>query len=173
VQEAAAKAPFVPGAHWHLVGPLQANKVRRALEVFDAVQSVDSVGLAERIDRIAREIRPGERYPILLQVNVDDDPAKAGFAPAALDAAVARIAELDALDVRGLMTIGRLLAEPGAARPTFRHLRQLSAALRHAGAPLGPELSMGMTADFEVAVEEGATIVRVGRALFGERQPGE
>jgi pyridoxal phosphate enzyme (YggS family) len=173
VQEAAAKAPFVPGARWHLVGPLQANKVRRALEVFDAVQSVDSVGLAERIDRLAREIRPGERYPILLQVNVDDDPAKAGFAPAALDAAIARIAELDALEVRGLMTIGRLLAEPGAARPTFRRLSQLSAALRDAGAPIGPELSMGMTADFEVAVEEGATIVRVGRALFGERQPGE
>jgi pyridoxal phosphate enzyme, YggS family len=173
VQEAAAKAPLVPGARWHLVGPLQANKVRRAVEVFDAVQSVDSVGLAERIDRLAREIRPGKRYPILLQVNVDDDPAKAGFAPAALAAAIARIAELDALEVRGLMTIGRLVTEPDAARPTFRRLRELSATLRDGGAPIGPELSMGMTDDFEVAVEEGATIVRVGRALFGERHHEE
>lgn len=173
VQEAAAKAPLVPGARWHLVGPLQANKVRRAVEVFDAVQSVDSVGLAERIDRLAREIRPGKRYPILLQVNVDDDPAKAGFAPAALAAAIARIAELDALEVRGLMTIGRLVTEPDAARPTFRRLRELSATLRDGGAPIGPELSIGMTDDFEVAVEEGATIVRVGRALFGERHHEE
>ena len=171
VQEAGAKAPLVPGARWHLVGPLQANKVRRALEVFDAIQSIDSVGLAERVDRLAREIRPGVRYPVLLQVNVDDDPAKAGFAPVVLAAAVASIVELDALEVRGLMTIGRQVAEPGIARPTFRRLRELSEALRAAGASIGPDLSMGMTDDFEVAVEEGATIVRVGRALFGERQP--
>jgi hypothetical protein len=169
VQEAVAKVPLVPGARWHLVGPLQANKVRRALEVFDAIQSIDSVGLAERVDRLAREIRPGDRYPVLLQVNVDDDPAKAGFAPAVLAAAVRRIAELDALEVRGLMTIGRQVAEPGIARPTFRRLRELSEALRDAGTSIGSELSMGMTDDFEVAVEEGATIVRVGRALFGER----
>jgi len=169
VQEAAAKAPLVPGARWHLVGPLQANKARRALEVFDAIESVDSVGLAERIDRLAREIRPGTRYSILLQVNVDDDPAKAGFDPAALEASAARIVELEALDVRGLMTIGRLVTDPQAARPTFRRLRELSVALRDAGVPIGSELSMGMTDDFEVAVEEGATIVRVGRALFGER----
>ncbi len=169
VQEAAAKTPFVPGARWQLVGPLQANKVRRALEVFEAVQSVDSVGLAERLDRLAREVRPGARYPILLQVNVDDDPAKAGFAPDALDTAIARIAELDALEARGLMTIGRLVTELDAARATFRRLRGLSAMLRNSGAPIGPELSMGMTDDFEAAVEEGATIVRVGRALFGER----
>ena len=173
VQEAAAKAPLVPGARWHLVGPLQANKVRRTLEVFVAVQSVDSVGLAERIDRLAREIRPGERYSILLQVNVDDDPAKAGFAPAALQAAILRIAELDALDARGLMTIGRLRAESASARPTFQRLRRLSDDLRDAGLPIGAELSMGMTDDFEIAVEEGATIVRVGRALFGERRPAE
>jgi pyridoxal phosphate enzyme (YggS family) len=167
VQEAAAKAPLVPGARWQLVGPLQANKVRRALEVFEAIQTVDSVGLAERIDRLAREVRPGERYPILLQVNVDGDPAKAGFAPAALDAAIGRIAELDALDARGLMTIGRLVTEPEQARSTFRRLRGLATILRDGGVPIGPELSMGMTDDFEV--EEGATIVRVGRALFGER----
>lgn len=173
VQEAVAKAPLVPGARWHLVGPLQANKARRALEVFEAIESVDSVGLAERLDRLAGEVRPGARYPILLQVNVDRDTAKAGFAPAALASSVARIVELEALEVRGLMTIGWLVTDPEAARPTFRSLRELSAALRDAGLPIGPELSMGMTDDFEVAIEEGATIVRVGRALFGERHhPG-
>jgi len=169
VQEAVAKAPLVPGARWHLVGPLQANKARRALEVFEAIESVDSVGLAERIDRLARELRPGARYPVLLQVNVDADPAKAGFDPAELAVSVARIVELEALEVRGLMTIGRLVTDPEAARPTFRRLRELSMELRHAGLRIGPELSMGMTDDFEMAVEEGATIVRVGRALFGER----
>lgn len=169
VQEAAAKVPLVRGARWHLVGPLQANKARRAIEVFDAIESVDSVGLAERLDRLAREVRPGARYPLLLQVNIDADPAKAGFDPAALEAALTRIVELEALEVRGLMTIGQLVAEPEAARPTFRRLRELAGRLHDAGLPLGPELSMGMTDDFEVAVEEGATIVRVGRALFGER----
>jgi hypothetical protein len=169
VQEAAAKVPLISGARWHLVGPLQANKARRAIELFDVIESVDSVGLAERIDRLVREPGPGARYPILLQVNVDADPAKAGFDPTALAGAVARIGELNALEVRGLMTIGRLVAEPEAARPTFRRLREVSEELRATGLPIGPELSMGMTDDFEVAVEEGATIVRVGRALFGER----
>jgi len=173
VQEAAGKVPLVAGARWHLVGPLQANKVRRALELFDVVESIDSIALAERIDRLAAEVRPGARYPVLLQVNVDADPAKAGFDPAALATAVSRVADLEALDVRGLMTIGRLVTEPEAARPTFRSLRDLSARLHDAGLPIGTELSMGMTDDFEVAVEEGATIVRVGRALFGERHhPG-
>ena len=169
VQEAATKIPLVPGARWHLVGPLQSNKARHALELFDAIESVDSVSLAERLDRLARDVRPGTRYPILLQVNVDADPAKAGLDPAVLEAAVSRIGALEALEIRGLMTIGRLVTDPEAARPTFRRLRTLSTELRDAGLPIGPELSMGMTDDFEVAVEEGATIVRVGRALFGER----
>ncbi len=172
VQEGAAKAPEVPGATWQLVGPLQSNKVRRALEVFDAIQSVDSVALAERLDRLAREIRgagPEMRYPILLQVNVDDDPSKAGFAPGDLPEALAAIGGLDALDVRGLMTIGRFVEDGEAARPTFAALRALSIRLRDSGSALGADLSMGMTDDFEVAIEEGATIVRVGRAVFGER----
>jgi len=180
VQEASAKAPEVPGARWHLIGPLQSNKARRAVEVVDAIESVDTVGLAERLDRLAREVRsagPSTRFPILLQVNVDDDPAKAGFAPEELPAALDEIAALDALEVSGLMTIGRFVDDPEAARPTFRALRELSARLRSGGAPLGDALSMGMTGDFEVAIEEGATIVRVGRALFGERPhvhgPGE
>jgi hypothetical protein len=164
-----AKAPLVPGARWHLVGPLQANKARKAVEVFESIQSVDSVGLAERLDRLAGELRPGARYPVLLQVNVDDDPAKAGFEPAALASAIDGLVGLDNLEIRGLMTIGRLVPEPEAARTTFRRLRELSERLRVAGAPIGIALSMGMTDDFEIAVEEGATIVRVGRALFGER----
>ncbi len=171
VQEADAKAPDVPGATWQLIGPLQSNKARRALEVFAAIQSVDSVALGERLDRLAREVRgagPERRYPVLLQVNVDADPSKAGFAPADLEAAATRLVGLDALDVRGLMTIGRFVTDPEAARPTFAALRETSEDLR-ASSGLGPELSMGMTDDFEVAIEEGATIVRVGRALFGER----
>jgi len=169
VQEATTKALLVPGARWQLVGPLQANKVRRALEVFEAVQSVDSVSLAQRMARLADEVRPGARYPVLLQVNVDQDPTKAGFPPAELGRAIDQIAGLASLDVRGLMTIGRLVADVDEARPTFRRLRELSVQLRQGGARLGADLSMGMTDDFEVAVEEGATIVRIGRALFGER----
>ena len=174
VQEGAAKAADVPGARWVLVGPLQANKARRALEVFESIQTVDSVGLAERLDRLAGELRPGARYPVLLQVNVDDDPAKAGFLPAELEAAIEGLARLEHLELGGLMTIGRLVDEPEAARPTFRRLRALSERLRAERPPagdasIGPALSMGMTDDFEVAIEEGATIVRVGRALFSER----
>jgi len=179
VQEAETKASEVPGATWQLVGPLQSNKARRALDVFSAIQSVDSVGLAERLDRLAREGHRGDgdrRYPVLLQVNVDDDPAKAGFAPDDLAPALERMAGLEALEFRGLMTIGRFVADARAARPTFVALREISERLR-ASSALGPDLSMGMTDDFEVAVEEGATIVRVGRALFGERPhqhgPGE
>src|SRR5688500_20213238 len=121
VQEGAAKATEVPGARWHLVGPLQSNKARRALEVAEVIRSVDSVGLAERLDRLAQEVRaagPADRYPILLQVNVDDDPAKAGFGPDALPDVLERVGSLDALEVRGLMTIGRLVDSAEAARPT-------------------------------------------------------
>jgi pyridoxal phosphate enzyme (YggS family) len=181
VQEAESKVGELTGVTWHLVGPLQSNKARRALETFDVIQTVDSIGLAERLDRLAREARgagPSARYPVLLQVNIDDDPSKAGFAPGDLPSAVEALASLDALEVRGLMTIGRLASDAEAARPTFIALRELSERLRgDGGGPLGPALSMGMTGDFEVAVEEGATIVRVGRAIFGERPhehaPGE
>jgi hypothetical protein len=179
VQEAEVKAGQLPGATWHLIGPLQSNKARRALETFAVIQTVDSIGLAERLDRLAGELGAAgdARYPVLLQVNVDDDPSKAGLRPDALPETLAAVADLPALEVRGLMTIGRLVAEAEAARPTFRRLREVAQRLRADGAQLGPELSMGMTDDFEVAVEEGATIVRVGRAIFGERPhlhvPGE
>jgi pyridoxal phosphate enzyme (YggS family) len=176
VQEAAAKVPLVPGATWHLVGPLQANKARRAIELFDVLESVHSLELATRLDRIAAD---AGRAPVrvLLQVNVDRDPAKSGFLPDELEAALPGLAALRALEVLGLMTIGRLAADAEAARPTFAGLRELGDRWRAAWPGLGPELSMGMTDDLEVAVEEGATIVRVGRALFGERPhdhgPGE
>jgi len=171
VQEAVAKVPEVPGARWHLVGPLQSNKAHPALEVFDAIESVDSVKLAARLDRLVPGTRPGRRYPVLVQVNVDLDPAKAGFEPGAVDAAMAELAALPHLELRGLMTVGRLTTDPGEARRTFAGLRELAERCRSRWPELGPELSMGMSDDFEVAIEEGATIVRVGRALFGER-PG-
>jgi hypothetical protein len=171
VQEAAAKIPAVPGPRWHLVGPLQSNKARRAVELFDVLEAVDSLALAGRLDRIAGEVRPGRRLPILLEVNIDADPAKAGFTPDTIGEAVRSVVEMANLDVRGLMTIGRLVAVPDETRVTFAALRELADRLRATEAGLGPDLSMGMTDDFEIAVEEGATIVRVGRALFGERGP--
>ena len=170
VQEGEAKAAIVDGATWHLVGPLQANKARRALETFETIQSVDSAAIAARIDRLAAEVRPGGRVPVLLQINVDRDTSKAGLGPDELEAALDELLALPNLEVRGLMTIGRLVDRPEDARPTFVALRSLSERLRAAHADLGAELSMGMTDDFEVAVEEGATIVRIGRALFGERR---
>lgn len=169
VQEAVAKAPEVPGARWQLVGPLQSNKARRALETFEAIQSVDSVELAERLARLVPEVKPGARYPVLVQVNVDLDPAKHGFQPADVEDAVPALLALPDLEVRGLMTVGRLTNDEAGARQTFRELRELSVRLRGRWPDLGPDLSMGMTDDFELAIEEGATIVRVGRALFGER----
>ena len=185
VQEAQAKAPAVPGARWHLVGPLQGNKARRAVVIFDVIESVDSVALAVRLDRISGELRPGRPLPILLQVNVDADPAKAGFTPDDLADALPVLGRLANLELGGLMTVGRVVAGAEEARSTFRALRVLSERLRGAapdvadpGEPaaalsrgLGPALSMGMSGDYPVAVEEGATLVRVGRAIFGER-PG-
>ena len=181
VQEAVAKAPLVPGARWHLVGPLQANKARRAVETFSVIETVDSVELAARLDRIVREVRglpgrggaaPESRLRVLLQVNVDRDPAKAGFEPGGVAGALPVLAGLEALELGGLMTIGRLDTTAEEARGTFRALRLLATGLRAKEPALGPELSMGMSDDFEVAIEEGATIVRVGRALFGERPSG-
>jgi pyridoxal phosphate enzyme (YggS family) len=169
VQEAEAKVDAVPGATWHLVGPLQSNKARRAVAIFDVIESVDSAELAQRLDRLVSEVRPGQRLPVLLQVNVDRDAAKAGFEPAGVEAALPTLLSLPGLAIEGLMTIGRLVASPEEARPAFRALRELATRLRTRFPGLGAALSMGMSDDFEVAVEEGATIVRVGRALFGER----
>jgi pyridoxal phosphate enzyme (YggS family) len=172
VQEAEAKAPQLPSARWQLVGPLQSNKARKAVELFDVVQTVDSVELARRLDRLARELG---RAPltVYLQANVDRDAAKSGFEVEALERDLPEVADLPGLRLAGLMTVGRLVGAPEEARPTFRRLRDLSERLRAApaGRALGPGLSMGMTGDYAVAVEEGATLVRVGRDIFGERAP--
>ena len=176
VREAAGKTRSVAGARWHLVGHLQSNKARDALRLFEAIHSLDSLALARRLDRLAGEAsEAGEalpwrgRLPVYLQVNVDADPAKEGFSPEALGDALPELAGLARLELLGLMTVGRLVARPEEARPTFIRLRESSERLRAAGANLGPGLSMGMSDDFEVAVEEGATTVRVGRVVFGER----
>jgi pyridoxal phosphate enzyme (YggS family) len=173
VQERQSKADAVAGlaGEWHLVGPLQSNKARKAVELFDVIESVDTLGLAQRLDRIARERRPGEATRVLLQVNVDDDPAKSGYRPEALERELGGLLDLPNIVVAGLMTVGRQVDTPEAARPTFAALRNLSERLRVDDPRLGPVLSMGMTDDYPVAVEEGATIVRIGRAIFGARPP--
>ncbi len=171
VQEAAEKIPQLESARWHLVGHLQKNKAARAIELFDVLESVDSAALAERLDRLVGERGAKSRgvLPIYLQVNVDEDPSKAGFLPGPLEGELGAILELPHLEVKGLMTVGFHTGGGDAARPTFARLRALSERLRSADDRLGPGLSMGMTDDFEVAVEEGSTLIRVGRALFGER----
>ncbi len=178
VEEARSKIPTVNGAlsshdlpRWHLIGHLQRRKAREAAELFDIVQSVDSVRLAQALDRHAAAI--GKQLAILLQVNVARDMNKFGFMAeprADLYRAVDEILELQSLRVEGLMTIGALVPEPEQARPFFRGLRELRDELA-ARFPAGSwhELSMGMTDDFPVAISEGATIVRIGRAIFGER----
>jgi pyridoxal phosphate enzyme (YggS family) len=175
VQEAADKVGQVASAEWHLVGHLQSNKAARAIELFDVIESVDSLELATRLDRLAGLADPGSgrrsggRLAVYLQVNVDADPAKAGFEGDDLEAQLDAILALTNLDVRGLMTVGWLTAGGPAARPTFARLRELSIRCRARDTRLGPGLSMGMSDDYEIAIEEGATLVRVGRALFGER----
>ena len=167
--DAVATYPAGQQPRWHLIGPLQSNKARRAIELFDVIETVDSLELAQRLDRIAADLRLGVAMPVLLQVNVDADAAKAGFVPADLERDLAEILALPALSVGGLMTVGRLVQVPELARPTFVALRELSERLRARHPTLGAGLSMGMTDDFEVAVEEGATLVRIGRAIFGAR----
>lgn len=144
---------------WHMVGHLQTNKVKTALEIFGIIHSVDSLRLAESLNRNA--LRP---IPILLEVNVAAEATKSGFTIQELSAVTASIARLERLDLIGLMTVAPLVEDPEEVRPVFRRLRGLRDALGLR------ELSMGMTGDFEVAVEEGATLVRIGRAIFGERR---
>ena len=177
VQEALPKVEALPAVEWHLVGHLQSNKARPALGAFAWVHSVDSLALLGRLDGIAHD---EARSPVLLlQVNLTAEPTKAGFEAgwfeaeiAPSGAVVAALAALRSVRVRGLMTIARLGAPPEEARAIFGRLRELRDRLQEAlGAPL-PELSMGMTADAEAAVAEGATLVRVGTALFGPRPAG-
>jgi pyridoxal phosphate enzyme (YggS family) len=179
VQEAEVKASLLPGARWHLIGPLQSNKARRAVQLFDVIESVDSVDLARRLDRLASERVRGDGglgtaggLGVYLQVNVDCDESKSGFLPETLEAELPILADLSNLRLLGLMTIGRLVGPAEEARPTFVRLRELSERLRGRVGGLGDGLSMGMSGDYPVAVEEGATVVRVGRALFGVRPEG-
>jgi pyridoxal phosphate enzyme (YggS family) len=161
VQEAEQKRAALAdleGLRWHMIGHLQSNKVKTALNLFDIIHSVDSIHLAEAISR-----RALEPVPVFLEVNVSGESTKHGVTLDELSAVHAAIAALPNVYVRGLMTVAPLSADPQAARPVFRRLRQEATALAL------PDLSMGMSDDFEVAVEEGATHVRIGRAIFGER----
>ena len=146
---------------WHLIGHLQTNKVRDAIELFDVIHSLDRVELAQELER--RAATRGRVVEALLEINVADEPSKSGLAPDALDAALQTIGGLTHVRVRGLMVIPPIVERAEQARPWFQTLRQL--AERHGL----KELSMGMSADFEVAIEEGATMVRVGTAIFGAR----
>jgi PLP dependent protein len=158
VQEARDKKPLVSSnARWHLIGHLQSNKAKDAVRIFDVVQTVDSIELAEKIARVADAV--GGRQEVLLQVNIGREPQKSGAAPDEVAALVKRIAAISSLHLTGLMTIPPV----GDPRAYFSEMRAMRDDLGLA------ELSMGMTDDFEVAIEEGATIIRVGRAIFGSR----
>jgi pyridoxal phosphate enzyme (YggS family) len=168
VQEAEGKVAAVgrDAATWHLVGHLQRNKVARALDLFDCVHSVDSLDLARALSR--RIVAP-RRLPVLLEVNVSGEASKFGVAPPDLEGLLAAVLPLSGIEVRGLMTVGPRVESPEAARPAFAALRELrDRAARACGVPL-PELSMGMSGDYEIAAEEGSTMVRVGTAIFGAR----
>jgi pyridoxal phosphate enzyme (YggS family) len=170
VQEARAKIAALPypPIRWHLIGHLQSNKVARAVELFDLIHSVDSIRLAEALDRSA-EAR-GKTVPVLLQVNVSGETSKEGVSIADLPALAAEALRLPHLRVQGLMTIAPYTTQLEEVRPVFRRLRELRDELRQRFPDSSWDaLSMGMTNDFEVAIEEGATMVRIGRAIFGER----
>jgi hypothetical protein len=169
VQEAAWKKPMSPsGPEWHLIGHLQSNKVRHALELFDFIHSVDSAKLADRINFIADEIGASPR--ILLEVNVSGEKSKSGMKPDEVEPTVRHIVEeCPRVTVEGLMTMAPFAEDPEEARPCFRRLRELRDSVER-GLGVGlPRLSMGMSGDYEVAVEEGATWVRLGTVLFGDR----
>jgi len=157
---------------WHLIGTLQRNKVRYMFDLFDMMHALDSLTLAEEMNRRAERL--GRSMPVLLEVNVGGELTKSGFDPNALLADVHKLAHLKHLQVRGLMTIPPPTVHPEGARPFYRQLRELRDRLAQQGIAgmAWHELSMGMTADFEVAIEEGATLVRVGTAIFGARPPG-
>jgi PLP dependent protein len=169
VQEARAKRMRAADGRWHLIGGLQHNKVRAAVATFDRIHTIDDVGLAAAVDAAASAA--GRRLPVLVQVNVARDGAKRGVDADGARTLCADVLRLPGLALDGLMTIGALADDPEAARPGFRQLREIR---DDVAAWLGvelPHLSMGMSDDFAVAVEEGATLVRLGRVLFGTRGP--
>lgn len=168
VQEAKAKIPLCPDKlRWHFIGHLQTNKCRDAVELFEMVQSVDSLHLAQEINKRAEQA--SNTMPVLLEVNLAGEATKFGYQPEKLLAELKAINALPRIEVHGLMTMAPWTLEPEKVGPVFRRLRELKAECEQVlGAPL-PILSMGMTSDFEVAIEEGATLVRIGTALFGPR----
>ncbi len=184
VEEASGKIPLVkdrlqtaqtaqpPNLTWHLIGHLQSRKVKDAVALFDFVQAVDSVALAKRLNDRADAL--GKTLPILVEVNISGEATKFGFAFAQRELffqAVQTIIALPHLDARGLMTMAPMVGQPDEARPYFRALRELRDELRaRFPARAWQHLSMGMTDDFTAAIAEGATIVRIGRAIFGQRQ---
>jgi pyridoxal phosphate enzyme (YggS family) len=168
IQEATAKMAELPGAvRWHFIGHLQKNKVRRALPVFELIHGIDSLELAQAVDRIAAE--DGLFPRVLIEVNVAGEATKFGFPSEALERELDALLALPRLQIEGFMAMAPYSEDPEMARPFFRALRTLrDETARRVGVPFDT-LSMGMSGDFEVAVEEGATIVRVGSAIFGER----
>jgi pyridoxal phosphate enzyme (YggS family) len=171
VQDALPKiADFHPaGLRWHMIGHVQSNKVNKVIGQFDSVQSVDSLHLAQLLQRHAEE--QGIRLPVLLQVNVSGEASKEGIALVDAPTVARQIVALPRLDVQGLMTIAPLVQDAEEVRPFFRGLRELRDRLRNElPQSTWQHLSMGMTDDYTVAIEEGATIVRIGRAIFGERE---
>lgn len=165
VQEGKAKIPLCPGRlKWHMIGHLQSNKCRDALLFFQMIEGVDSLALAQELNKWAEKL--SRRMPILLEVNVAGEASKFGYRPPALLAELAEINRLPRLEIHGLMTMAPWSPDPEKARPVFRRLHELKTECDQIlGAPL-PHLSMGMSGDYEVAIEEGATIVRIGSALF-------
>jgi PLP dependent protein len=168
VQEAKAKIPELPSKlRWHLIGHLQSNKARLALTLFEMIHGVDSIDLLQHLNRVAEDVGVFPR--VLLQVNVAGESSKFGFPPQKLLSEVESIVQIDRVQIEGLMTIPPLAASPEHSRKYFVQLRELRDRLeREFKFPL-PHLSMGMTADYGVAIEEGATLVRVGTAIFGGR----
>ena len=168
VQEARAKIPLLPAAvRWHFIGHLQKNKVRPALPLFELFHSVDSLALAQDIQRIAEE--EGVRPRVLLEVNVAGEGSKLGFTPDRLRAEMEALLAFGRLEIEGLMAIPPFAPEAEKSRRYFVMLRELRDAVEREFAVKLPQLSMGMSNDYAVAIEEGATLVRVGTAIFGER----
>jgi PLP dependent protein len=174
IQEATAKraelavsSPNGEGITWHMIGHLQSNKVKKAVELFECIQSLDSLPLAEVIDREAG--KRGKTMPCLLEVKTSDEPAKFGVPPDGTEALLDGVERLKNVRVEGLMTIAPYFDDAEKARPYFRRLRELFERLKKRFRGSTPILSMGMSHDFDVAVEEGSTMVRLGTILFGER----
>lgn len=169
VQEGRAKIPLLPGQlRWHFIGHLQKNKVRHALPLFELIHSIDSIDLAQQVDRVAAE--QGAYPRVLLQINVAGEGSKFGWDPEVLREEMEQILDLDRLSIEGLMTIPPMAREAEASRPYFVKLREVRDCLQEEFRLTLPELSMGMTGDYTIAIEEGATFVRVGTAIFGERK---